>query len=693
MFKPQLLVLALFFYGCNTSDEPEQQGTVDPNTSDASIEPQVKFAGNLPADGDTSESVSITVKAGNSATTSYQWAWASDAGNCEAVTSYTDVADFNTKIEIAETGDDGTKIVCVKGKGSDDKVQHTALAHSWTKGDNVSVVEQVEKNLAVVVSAEGLSVGDTSAATELSFTVAQATNSAATHYRYVFIPEPGDDENSFAAKCREGTLSEDHALDTAIYLNAQTLGSAGKKLLCVEGLKDTEDARAFAVFWWTKSDDPTATLFNAQNFFRSKAVLAKTKVTLLVLGEGNANRYKYLFYEGNKYHSCAALDWSSAGVVEGELGTELTHEKYNQAGALILSGISADVDKNYKTLCLIGLNDSAAQADANRYTWSYRSRGSDLADGRPYSLNFSSGEKIIYRGYFENLSDAAVNYTIKVSETTSYDYFNYMLVKRDDLQSSDWTGIGKESKAISNVSLAAGETRYLRIKLRTNFKTDFKQDEYTIKLLIKAEGKDDVEISAKIFVPKLEVVDGGFSSKNVLNKKTTERHLGNTKISAHRHFTIRNVGHEKSKLYWHAFATTQKHNWFYYTFKKGDKNGGYKSVSFAEIHTIASLRKNEAVILQVGMSCRDKTSMAQKNCDKSLWPKQQGSVTMRIVSNGKSESVPSGTKEVYPYVAGGTKVVETIQNNNNKLSTRELLIKWRTDLFRDVKLIHTKPKN
>ena len=691
-----LLIGFIVFYGCEKPTREQVPG--DPGSDEASIEPQVKFTGDLPADGSTSTSLSLVVKAGNQATTHYEWAWASGEGNCSGLSSYTHVADFNTKIEISDLGDGGSKIVCVKGKREDGTAQHTPLAHSWTKGEVSAEEEQeVEANLRVVVTAEGLSEGVALALNELSFTVEAAKDSGVTHYRYVFVDEPGDDTDTDNAiqKCRANTLTysddQDISESPKIDLSAQVVGKDGKKLLCVRGVRlETNEEGPYFAFWWEKSSKPTVTLsFDADTWekFVLEHTVDKKKLAFFALGSGGATKFKYVLLEGDKYQDCATVDWGGVAVTEKELDITASNSSlYEHIGVLSLDNISALTTKNYKTLCLIGLNDTDTQATANRYTWSFRKRNRNLAS--PYYSKgsftvFSSGSKKYYLNHIDNLGNTTLNYSVVLDEKSEgySDFFAIKISNRANIfKSGDWQQVKQEKgETVIEGSFAAGETRYVRLKLYHNYKTDFVKDEHIVKLLLKVDGKDDVPIYLRLYVPQIEVT----AHNTVITPKTHDVTLGNhTSSGAHKKLTIKNIGHTKSILAWQAFAHTLKHNWFYYTFKDSDGNRVMKSdgKAFAKLFR---LKKDETAILQVDMSCRGNTSMSNNNCNKSLWPQQSGeSVTVRIVSNGKS---PSAADEEYPHVSGGPKVEERWEKENGSTYIKnEHRLRWRTDLYYDI---------
>ena len=691
MLRLALLMLVWLFFGCENPEAPQTEVDPDPGTDDASIEPQVEFVGALPEDGDTSTAISIAVKKGNDATTSYQWAWASGEGNCNGLSQYTDVADFDTKIEISDIGDDGSKIVCVKGKRTDGTAQNTPLAHSWMKGD-ASEEEQNEQakvgeNLQVTAMADGLSNGATLAVTSLSFAVDKADGSTATHYRYVFDADPGDDEDTFMARCRAKAYNTDYELAAKIALSATTVGRNGKKLLCVKGVKGSEEASKVFVLWWEKSNKPTATLDipgDKEKFFR-EGMAGKNAHKFSVFGSGEANKFKYVLLEGDKYQRCADVDWGGVAVTEKDLdGTVPSSSFYERAGKFTLNNISPLITKNYKTLCLLGLNDTDTQATANRYTWSYRQRHRELAPSY-YSKGahpfFSSAGKNRYRSNIQNLGDAAINYSVVLDEKSDgYDgFFAIKIANRADIDESDgWQQIDQEEdETVIEGSLAAGATRYVLMKLHNTYKTDFAEDMYEVKLLLKVDGRDDVLIRYLLYVPQLEV-----KSNNTVLTSTTQVTLGATSSDAHQKIRIKNVGHADSVLEWRAFAKTLRHNWFYYIFKNADNERVRRSdeKAFAEF---LKLKKDEEAIVQVGMSCKGDTSMSKNNCDKSMWPQQTGeSVKMRIVSNAKS---PSASDEEYPYVSGGTKIIEEVESEDgHKQNKNRGTIKWRTDLYYDI---------
>ena len=689
MLRLTLLMLVWLFFGCEDSEAPQVEVDPGSGSGDASIEPQVKFTGALPEDGDTSTAISIAVKKGNDATTSYQWAWASGEGNCNGLSQYTDVADFDTKIEISDLGDDGSKIVCVKGKRTDGTAQNTPLAHSWMKGD-ASEEEQneqaeVEENLQVIAAADGLSNGDTLAVTSLSFAVDKADGSTATHYRYVFDADPGDDEGTFMARCRGKAYDTDYELAAKIALSATTVGRNGKKLLCVKGVKGSEEASKLFVLWWEKSNKPTATLDlppDREKFFRVDMVHKKAH-EFSVFGSGEATKFKYVLLEGDKYQSCTDVDWGGVAIAEEDLdGTVPSSSLYERAGKFTLNNISPLITKNYKTLCLLGLNDTDTQETANRYTWSYRQRNHELGFYSGHVASFSSAGKNGYRNHIQNLSDAAINYSVVLDEKSNGygGFFAIKVTNRADIdKSDDWQQVNQEEdETIIEGSLVAGATRYMRIKLHTAYKTDFTEDMYEVKLLLKVDGRDDVPIYLRLYVPQLEVK----SNNTVLTSTTQAVTLAASGSGVRQKIRIKNVGHANSVLEWRAFAKTLRHNWFYYIFYDSSNTQVQRSdeKAFAEL---LKLKKDEEAIVQVGMSCKSGTSIGDSNCDKSMWPEQTGeSVKMRIVSNAKS---PSASDEEYPYVSGGTKIIEEVESEDgHKQDKNRGTIKWRTDLYYDI---------
>ena len=290
--RAYLLLLSLVAFACEKSSPDEGGDDTALHTEPPSV--LIEAGHGLPSGESSANSLEVTVS-GNETATEYQYDFFSDESvTCEDAT-YGAFKSISTKLTEIDLGDNGKKIICIRGKDKDGNVQATPKRYTWTKVDGVALAEEVTPE------AKLKSPPDTPSDSLSRIDSVVEGNKITVKYQYVLIagehncknidgnPDP-DSVNNYMTKelAADGT--------TKLELN---LGADGTKTLCLRGLDEDDGLQNEATrYMWvkitpepnSKNEKPAAGaagigLLNAAITFRSGGSNA-VAITVQNVGEG-----------------------------------------------------------------------------------------------------------------------------------------------------------------------------------------------------------------------------------------------------------------------------------------------------------------------------------------------------------------------------------------------------------------------
>ena len=290
--RAYLLLLSLVAVAC--AKKPSGGGADDDLTGGKPPEVLIEAGQGLPSGESSANSFEVTVS-GNETATEYQYDFFSDESvTCEDAT-YGAFKSISSKLTEINLGNNGKKIICIRGKDKDGNVQATPKRYTWTKVDGAALAEEVTPE------AKLKSPPDTPSDSLSRIDSVVEGNKITVKYQYVLIagehncknidgnPDP-DSVNNYMTKelAADGT--------TKLELN---LGADGTKTLCLRGLDEDDGLQDEATrYMWvkitpepnSKNEKPAAGaagigLLNAAITFRSGGSNA-VAITVQNVGEG-----------------------------------------------------------------------------------------------------------------------------------------------------------------------------------------------------------------------------------------------------------------------------------------------------------------------------------------------------------------------------------------------------------------------
>ncbi len=228
-----------------------------PNTGgddDATEAPKVWLDAGLPTGQSSVDSLDLTVMS-NATATEYQYALFSDAAvTCDAAT-YGGFKNVNINLTEINLGDNGKKIICIRGRDAQGTVQAEPERYDWTKVDGIVEEEKTGETPHAELDVE-IMAADGREKIESAVT----GNDITTEYEYVLIE----------AKDKEGYNCEDIATDAAHEygtpakpigdkLEIEGLANGKYYTLCLRGLDKDGNRQSEATHRTWKKIDATTT--------------------------------------------------------------------------------------------------------------------------------------------------------------------------------------------------------------------------------------------------------------------------------------------------------------------------------------------------------------------------------------------------------------------------------------------------
>ena len=201
---------------------------------------------------------------GNSVTTDYQYALLHDKSISCIDADYSEFQKITEHLKIT-LGNDGDKIICLRGRGNNDLIQKKIERYQWVK-----IPKLLSISTLPIAYASGLPSGESSLK---QITASVAGLNGATKYQYVLLNQ----ENANCNNIKDSDYQKnEHPITTSLTFD---LTSNGDKTLCLRGLDDNgkiqEDVAKY--HWATITASPSVT---EQSSGKSQLHLNKTKINI-----------------------------------------------------------------------------------------------------------------------------------------------------------------------------------------------------------------------------------------------------------------------------------------------------------------------------------------------------------------------------------------------------------------------------
>ena len=233
---------------------------------------------------------------GNNVTVGYQYALLQDKSIGCVDVDYSEFKKITEPLKIT-LGDDGDKIICLRGKGNNNLIQKKIERYQWVKIPKILSISTLP-----IAYVSGLPNGE-SHLNQITADIAGLNG--ATKYQYVFL----DQANANCNNIKDGDYQKnEHLITVPLSLQVTTNGD---KTLCVRGIdNDGKIQEDVAKYYWTKTTaSPSATESSSGN---SQLHLDKTKINI---NSGSRNYYSVtITNKGNKQlrwrvKSSQAISW------------------------------------------------------------------------------------------------------------------------------------------------------------------------------------------------------------------------------------------------------------------------------------------------------------------------------------------------------------------------------------------------
>ena len=219
---------------------------------------------------------------GNNVTAGYQYALLQDKNITCIDADYSEFKKITEHLKIT-LGDDGDKIICLRGKGNNNLIQKKIERYQWVK-----IPQLLSISTLPIAYVSGLPNGE-SHLNQITADIAGLNG--ATKYQYVFLDQA-------TANCNNINDSDyqknEHPITAPLTLQVT---SNGDKTLCVRGIDNSGKIQEdVAKYYWTKTTpSPSATEPSSGN---SQLHLDKTKINI---NSGSRNYYSLtITNKGNK---------------------------------------------------------------------------------------------------------------------------------------------------------------------------------------------------------------------------------------------------------------------------------------------------------------------------------------------------------------------------------------------------------
>lgn len=239
--RKYLLLSSLWIVFACTDSSPEEGG--DDAMQKAAPEVWIEAGQGLPKEESSANSLAITVS-GNETATAYQYALFSDTNVTCGDAKYGAFKSISTKLTETDLGNNGTKIICLRGKDKEGNVQAVPKRYSWTKVDGAAVGDQLpEVELETIPTANMLSINSK-----------VVGNKITEKYQYVLVN---------AAKYNCDGVEDDAnvsygAVRKITEMLVEDVGVDGHKTLCLRGLdKDGKLQTKATSYHWEKTPSVT----------------------------------------------------------------------------------------------------------------------------------------------------------------------------------------------------------------------------------------------------------------------------------------------------------------------------------------------------------------------------------------------------------------------------------------------------
>ena len=216
-------------------DRPAKRNFNGADVTTASPRVWIDADGGLPTVESSATSLEVTVS-GNETATHYQYALFDDkAVTCENAT-YGDFKRLITKLTEISLGNDGSKIICLRGKDADDNVQTDPKRYSWEKIAGPAVeAAKPQADLATAPLTDANKIDSDVDGSPVT-----------TGYQYALVFE----ENY---NCDGSDVSYSNVADIRVPLQ-MVLGNDGHKTLCLRGVDEDGGVQAKATrYSWEKT--------------------------------------------------------------------------------------------------------------------------------------------------------------------------------------------------------------------------------------------------------------------------------------------------------------------------------------------------------------------------------------------------------------------------------------------------------
>ena len=238
--KTYLLLASLSVFSCTDSSESEDSEDATPQTEEPAV--WIEAGNGLPTGESSADTLEVTISS-NKTAISYQYAFFSDDNvTCEAAT-YREYVPIATKLVETSLGANGVKIICIRGKDKNDKVQANPKRYTWEKVSDVVVATGEVMPLAE------LKIAPSSEMETIDIEV--KGNDITVKYQYALISREDYDCADIDSDSSV-SYSVVTPIATKLTLSAADLGN-GHKTLCLRGLDKNDRVQNEASdYHWVK---------------------------------------------------------------------------------------------------------------------------------------------------------------------------------------------------------------------------------------------------------------------------------------------------------------------------------------------------------------------------------------------------------------------------------------------------------
>ena len=270
--RAYLVLISLVAVAC--AEKPASEGGDLDLAVVKSPEVWIEAGQGLPADESSVNSLEVTVS-GNETAKEYQYALFSDASVTCAAAPYGEFKSISTKITEIDLGNNGQKIICLRGKDEAGNVQANPKRYSWTKVDGVALAEQMPE-----VKLEKLLTDS-----DKKINSKVIGNDITTSYQYVLVNAERYDCGDIKDDLAVG-YSASHQIGKILALD---IGADGSKTLCLRGLDQDDRLQNEATrYTWVKKTPPEPNPDNEKSAVGAPGIdLSNDSITFLS-GSGNA---------------------------------------------------------------------------------------------------------------------------------------------------------------------------------------------------------------------------------------------------------------------------------------------------------------------------------------------------------------------------------------------------------------------